>query len=76
MTTLLYGMGDLVLITTGPQIKVVVEAPDGMPPASADPNQSAMALLNSAVNARDAMLRHSHCDGRMSKNVREASQSI
>ncbi len=49
------GMGDLVASTTGPQIKVVVDAPDGLPPAKADPNQLEMALLNLSVNARDAM---------------------
>ncbi len=49
------GMGDLVASTTGPQIKVVVDAPAELPPAKADPNQLEMALLNLAVNARDAM---------------------
>ena len=49
------GMGDLVSSTTGPQIKVVVEAPEELPPALADPNQLEMALLNLSVNARDAM---------------------
>jgi PAS domain S-box-containing protein len=52
---LVTGMGELVSSTTGPQIKVVVEAPEGLPPAKADPNQLEMALLNLAVNARDAM---------------------
>lgn len=49
-------MGDLVASTTGPQIKVVVDAPAGLPAAMADPNQLEMALLNLSVNARDAML--------------------
>ncbi len=52
---LVEGMGELVSSTTGPQIKVVVEAPNDLPPAKADPNQLEMALLNLAVNARDAM---------------------
>ena len=55
VSALVAGMGDLVSSTTGPQIKVVVEAPDGLPPAKADPNQLEMAILNLAVNARDAM---------------------
>jgi len=55
LAQLVQGMGDLVASTTGPQIKVVVEAPNGLPPANADPNQLEMALLNLAVNARDAM---------------------
>ncbi|NBB11847.1 response regulator [Pseudomonas sp. SLFW] len=49
-------MGDLVASTTGPQIKVVVDAPDHLPAAIADLNQLEMALLNLSVNARDAML--------------------
>nr|WP_208644476.1 PAS domain S-box protein [Stutzerimonas zhaodongensis] len=48
-------MGDLVASTTGPQIKVMVDAPQDLPAAMADPNQLEMALLNLSVNARDAM---------------------
>ena len=55
MAKLVDGMGDLVSSTTGPQIRVVVEAGDDLPPAKADPNQLEMAILNLAVNARDAM---------------------
>jgi PAS domain S-box-containing protein len=53
---LVNGMGDLVASTTGPQIRVVVDAPPDLPAAMADPNQLEMALLNLSVNARDAML--------------------
>ena len=52
---LVAGMADLIASTSGPQIQVVVEAADGLPPAKADPNQLEMALLNLGVNARDAM---------------------
>ncbi|MGF9565942.1 GAF domain-containing protein [Neorhizobium sp. BT27B] len=52
---LVAGMGELIASTTGPQIRVVVEVPEDLPPAKADPNQLEMALLNLAVNARDAM---------------------
>ena len=52
---LVSGMGDLVESTTGPQIRVVVEAETDLPAAKADPNQLEMALLNLSVNARDAM---------------------
>jgi PAS domain S-box-containing protein len=55
VTKLVENMADLVSSTTGPQIKVVVDAQDSLPPAKADPNQLEMALLNLAVNARDAM---------------------
>ncbi|MCO6050491.1 PAS domain S-box protein [Mesorhizobium sp. RP14(2022)] len=52
---LITGMADLISSTTGPQVKVVVDAPADLPPAQADHNQVEMALLNLAVNARDAM---------------------
>ncbi|MFD1787559.1 ATP-binding protein [Sphingomonas floccifaciens] len=55
VAALVKGMADLVASTTGPQIKVVVDAPTELPPAKADPNQLEMAILNLAVNARDAM---------------------
>lgn len=52
---LVNGMADLIGSTLGPQIRIVVEVADDLPVASADPNQLEMALLNLAVNARDAM---------------------
>ncbi|RYF04517.1 MAG: response regulator, partial [Oxalobacteraceae bacterium] len=41
--------------TTGPQVRVILEVADNLPPAKADPNQLEMALLDLGVNARDAM---------------------
>ncbi|WP_230481071.1 PAS domain-containing protein [Sphingomonas sp. Leaf21] len=55
LAELVAGMGDLVASTTGPTIMVEVDVAFGLPPADADPNQLEMALLNLAVNARDAM---------------------
>jgi signal transduction histidine kinase/CheY-like chemotaxis protein len=52
---LVTGMADLIRSTSGPQIKVVLEARENLPPAKADPNQIEMAVLNLSVNARDAM---------------------
>jgi PAS domain S-box-containing protein len=52
---LITGMGELISSTAGPQIEVVMQAPQDLAPAMADPNQLEMALLNLAVNARDAM---------------------
>jgi PAS domain S-box-containing protein len=49
------GMEELVRSTTGPQITVEVDVEPGLPAALADPNQLEMAILNLAVNARDAM---------------------
>lgn len=55
VSALIRGLTALLASTTGPKIQVVVEAPDDLPPANGDPNQLEMALLNLAVNARDAM---------------------
>jgi PAS domain S-box-containing protein len=52
---LVIGMADLVSSTSGPNIQVRVDLPDDLPPATADANQVEMAVLNLAVNARDAM---------------------
>jgi CheY-like chemotaxis protein len=49
------GMAELVASTVGPQIRVAVDAAGDLAPARADRNQLEMALLNLAVNARDAM---------------------
>ena len=53
--SLIAGMADLVASTSGPQIKVLVDVASELPAALADPNQLEMAILNLAVNARDAM---------------------
>lgn len=55
MGDLVRGMADLIASTAGPQIKVAVDVADRVPAAHADRNQLEMALLNLAVNARDAM---------------------
>jgi signal transduction histidine kinase len=49
------GMAELIASTTGPQIEVLVDVEPDLPAAHADANQLEMALLNLAVNARDAM---------------------
>ena len=48
-------MAELIASTVGPRIDVRVDMPEDLPPALADTNQLEMALLNLAVNARDAM---------------------
>lgn len=52
---LVEGMADLIASTSGPRVRVQVDAPKDLPTISADPNQLEMAILNLAVNARDAM---------------------
>jgi PAS domain S-box-containing protein len=55
LAKLVKDMFELICATLGPQINCVSQIPDQIPPAKADPNQLEMALLNLAVNARDAM---------------------
>ncbi|ACL61383.1 hybrid sensor histidine kinase/response regulator [Methylobacterium nodulans] len=52
---LVRGMADLLQRSIGPNIQVGTRFPLQLPLASADPNQLELALLNLAVNARDAM---------------------
>ena len=52
---LIHGMGDLIASTSGPSVDIRFEIPDDLPPATADANQLEMAILNLAVNAKDAM---------------------
>jgi signal transduction histidine kinase/ActR/RegA family two-component response regulator len=52
---LVRGMSDLLQRSIGPTITLRLDIPDGLPPAFVDQNQLELALLNLAVNARDAM---------------------
>jgi PAS domain S-box-containing protein len=52
---LIEGMRHLLERSVGPRVGLRIEAPTGLPPALVDPNQLELALLNLAVNARDAM---------------------
>ncbi len=55
LATLIEGMVDLIRRSLGPTVPIVVDIPAGLPPAQVDPNQLELALLNLALNARDAM---------------------
>jgi len=52
---LLSGMRDLVSSSVGPTIEVHLRVEPDLSPALVDPNQLELAILNLAVNARDAM---------------------
>jgi PAS domain S-box-containing protein len=52
---LVRGMVELVASTSGPQIRIETRMDEALPYARADANQLEMAILNLAVNARDAM---------------------
>ena len=55
VSSLVHGMHELIASTSGPSVKIQIEIPDNLPPATADANQLEMAILNLAVNAKDAM---------------------
>jgi PAS domain S-box-containing protein len=52
---LIGGLTDLLAATLGPQVRISLELAEALPPAVGDANQLEMALINLAVNARDAM---------------------
>ncbi|KQU61974.1 hypothetical protein ASG67_02160 [Sphingomonas sp. Leaf339] len=52
---LIDGIVDLIRRSLGPSIAVNLEIPRHLPSARVDPNQLELALLNLAINARDAM---------------------
>jgi PAS domain S-box-containing protein len=52
---LIDGLSDLIRRSIGPAIEFKIETGEDLPPAQVDPNQLELALLNLAVNARDAM---------------------
>ncbi len=55
LSGLLEGMRTLLERSVGPRVVVRIEAPAALPPALIDPNQLELAILNLAINARDAM---------------------
>jgi signal transduction histidine kinase len=55
LARLIPGMADLLRRSLGPAVRVTLDVPAGLPPVLADANQLEMALLNLALNARDAM---------------------
>ena len=55
VASLVEGMAELIASTSGPRIRFEVQIAPDLPPAQADANQIEMAILNLAVNARDAM---------------------
>ncbi len=55
LAELVQGMSDLLRRSIGPSVRMRHDLPPDLPPAQADANQIELALLNLAVNARDAM---------------------
>jgi PAS domain S-box-containing protein len=55
LRALLQGMIDLLQRSLGPRVALRLDIPEGLPPARVDANQLELAVLNLAINARDAM---------------------
>jgi PAS domain S-box-containing protein len=55
LKSLVAGMSDMLDRSIGPMTNIEVDIPEGLPRIKADANQLESALLNLAVNARDAM---------------------
>jgi signal transduction histidine kinase/CheY-like chemotaxis protein len=55
LRSLVQGMADLLQRSLGPRVALRLDIPDGLPPARIDANQLELAILNLAINARDAM---------------------
>ena len=55
LAELVRGMDDLLHRSLGPSVTMIQDLPAGIPPAHVDANQVELALLNLAVNSRDAM---------------------
>ncbi|HTO33452.1 MAG TPA: PAS domain-containing protein [Pararhizobium sp.] len=72
MAKLVFDMEDLLKRSVGPEIMVETSIPASLPPVVADSNQIELALLNLAVNARDAMPN----GGALRIELREMMQSV
>jgi CheY-like chemotaxis protein len=55
VTVLFDGIRDLLCRAVGPTVRLTSSIPESLPSIKVDPNQLELALLNLAVNARDAM---------------------
>ena len=55
LSGLVQGMGNLLERSLGPRVALQLDLPEGLPPARIDANQLELAILNLAINARDAM---------------------
>ena len=55
LRALIQGMIDLLERSLGPRVGLTLDLPEGLPPARVDANQLELAILNLAINARDAM---------------------
>jgi len=52
---LVHGIQDMLQRSIGPTVVIETDFPAGLPPVRTDPNQMTNAIINLAINARDAM---------------------
>jgi len=55
LRALIHGMSNLLERSPEPRVALRFDVPEGLPPARIDANQLELAILNLAINARDAM---------------------
>ena len=67
LRALVRGMGDLLERSLGPRVALRLDIPVDLPPARIDANQLELAILNLAINARDAMADGGAIDIRVAK---------
>ena len=65
---LIRGMSDLLERSLGPRVALRLDIPDDLPSAHIDANQLELAILNLAINARDAMQDGGSIDIRVAKH--------
>ncbi|MFH0299177.1 ATP-binding protein [Bradyrhizobium sp. 31Argb] len=68
LRALIRGMSNLLERSLGPRIALHLDLPEGLPPARIDANQLELAILNLAINARDAMSDGGAIDIKVSEN--------
>jgi PAS domain S-box-containing protein len=73
---LVRGMIDLLERSLGPRIALRLNIPEGLPPAHIDANQLELAILNLAINARDAMPDGGSIDIRIAKYVANGEATL
>jgi PAS domain S-box-containing protein len=74
--TLVRGMIDLLERSLGPRVALRLDIPNDLPPAQIDPNQLELAILNLAINARDAMQDGGSIDIRITRHRAGKSDTV
>jgi signal transduction histidine kinase len=76
ISVLVNGLRDMIERSIGPMIKIAIDVPAGLPPAFIDPNQLELAIINLAVNARDAMEERGQLSISVTKGTWAGSDSL